>query len=363
MIDAIGRETIIWCGIILCLSQSAMFSGLNLAFFSLTRLRLEIEAAGGSHAAARVLRMRRDSNFLLTTVLWGNVGVNVLLTLLSNSVLAGVTAFFFSTFLITFMGEILPQAYFSRHALRVGAFLTPVARFYQCLLYPVAKPCAKLLDWWLGPESIQYFKEKSLGHLIRKHLEDSDAEIDYVEGIGAINFLAIDDLLVSQEGEPIDPDSIIPLPTQNGRPLFPPFQRSPDDPFLQLIHKSNKKWVIITDLRNTPLLVMDSDGFLRQALLETHPPNPYAYCHYPIVIKNPAVPLGDVMRHLELHAEHAEDDVIDQDIILVWGAKRQIITGADILGRLLRGITRRVRKPPVRGTLHQASTRGGTASR
>jgi len=355
MIDGIGRETLIWGGIILCLSQSAMFSGLNLAFFSVTRLRLEIEAASGSHAAARVLRMRRDSNFLLTTVLWGNVGVNVLLTLFSSSVLAGVTAFFFSTFIITFCGEILPQAYFSRHALRIGASLAPLFRFYQYLLYPVAKPCAKLLDWWLGPESIQYFKEKSLGHLIRKHLEDATAEIDYVEGIGAINFLAIDDLLVSQEGEPIDPDSIVSLPAQNGRPLFPPFQRSPADPFLQLIHKSNKKWVIITDSRNNPLLVMDSDGFLRHALFEADPPNPYAYCHYPIVIKNPSVPLGDVMRHLELYAEHDEDDVIDQDIVLVWGTKKQIITGADILGRLLRGITRSVRKPSTRRSSHHGS--------
>ena len=34
----------------------------------------------------------------------------------------------------------------------------------------------------------------------------------------------------------------------------------------------------------------------------------------------------------------ARDDVIDLDLILVWGRQRRIITGADILGRLLRGI-------------------------
>jgi hypothetical protein len=33
-----------------------------------------------------------------------------------------------------------------------------------------------------------------------------------------------------------------------------------------------------------------------------------------------------------------EDDVIDDDLILVWGGQRRIITGADLLGRLLRGI-------------------------
>ncbi len=37
-------ETLTWVGIIFCISQSAMFSGLNLAFFSITKLRLEIES-------------------------------------------------------------------------------------------------------------------------------------------------------------------------------------------------------------------------------------------------------------------------------------------------------------------------------
>ena len=36
--------------------------------------------------------------------------------------------------------------------------------------------------------------------------------------------------------------------------------------------------------------------------------------------------------------ERPDDDVIDNDLILVWGSQRRIITGADLLGRLLRGI-------------------------
>jgi metal transporter CNNM len=36
--------------------------------------------------------------------------------------------------------------------------------------------------------------------------------------------------------------------------------------------------------------------------------------------------------------EHPDDDVIDNDLILVWGSQRRIITGSDLLGRLLRGI-------------------------
>jgi metal transporter CNNM len=51
--------------------------------------------------------------------------------------------------------------------------------------------------------------------------------------------------------------------------------------------------------------------------------------------------LGDVIGLMKMKPEHPEDDVIDQDLILVWGSQRRIITGADLLGRLLRGIVTR----------------------
>lgn len=41
-----------------------MFSGLNLALFSLSRLQLEVEVAGGNYAARKVLRLRENPNFV-----------------------------------------------------------------------------------------------------------------------------------------------------------------------------------------------------------------------------------------------------------------------------------------------------------
>ena len=129
-------------GIFFCLTQSAIFSGLTLGLFGLSRLKLEIEVESGNKAALKVLELRKDANLLLTTLLWGNVSINVLLTLFTDSVLAGLWAFFFSSICITLFGEILPQAYFSRNALRMGIILSPVIRFYRFFLYPVSKPSA-----------------------------------------------------------------------------------------------------------------------------------------------------------------------------------------------------------------------------
>jgi hypothetical protein len=178
-----------WAGIFLCLSQSAMLSGLNLACFSVSRLQLEMEAARNNADAVKVLRFRKDSNFLLTTILWGNVGVNTLLALLSGSVLGGIAAFLFSTVFITVFAEIFPQSYFSRNALRMASLLSPVIRFYQVLLYPVAKPTALILDLWLVPEGVHYVREEKLKQYILTSMGVTGSDIGTFEGKGALNFL------------------------------------------------------------------------------------------------------------------------------------------------------------------------------
>jgi metal transporter CNNM len=331
----------IWIGIFFCISQSAIFSGLNLAIFSISRLRLEVDATNGSREAIILLGLRKDSNFTLATVIWGNVAINVLLTLLSGSVLAGIGPFFFSTVVITFFGEIFPQAYFSRNALRIGARLSPLLRVYQMILFPVAKPTAKILDLWLGPEAIMLFRERDFRALITKHVEAADADVGWLEGIGALNFLDLDDIAVRDEGELVDPLSVIVLPTAHEHPVLPNFDRSPRDPFLRQVDASGKKWVIIVDPSGQPCWVLQAHHFLRDALFGEVPFNPDAYLHRPIIVSDMRTRLGDVIGRMRVKPQHSEDDVIDQDLILVWGKQKRIITGADLLGRLLRGIATR----------------------
>lgn len=339
IINSVSPDIWMWIGIVFCLTQSAMFSGLNLAFFSLNRLQLEVKAGDNYTAAAKVLSMRQDSNFLLTTILWGNVGINVLLTLLSDSVLAGFSAFAFSAVFITIFGEITPQAYFSRHALKTASLLSPVLRFYQVLLYPVAKPCALLLDMWLGKEGITYMRERDLRQVIKKHIEADEAEVDAIEGIGALNFLQIDDIPANREGEEVDLNSIIALPTHLDLPVLPNFEATTDDPFLQKVQQSGHKWIVLVNEQQTPLLVLDADGFLRAALFNKATEfSAYEYCHRPIVISDPLQPLGNVIRDLKRNRGVQCDNPIENDIILLWTDKPRIITGADILGRLLKGI-------------------------
>jgi metal transporter CNNM len=327
----------IWFGIAVCIVNSGLFAGLNLAIFSLSPLRLQIEVDGGNADAARVLELRKKSNQVLATVIWGNVSINVLLTLLSDSVLAGFSAFLFSAVVITLLGEIIPQAYFSRNALRVTVLFLPFLEFYCVALYPLAKPTALLLDWWLGIEGITTLGERDIRALIARSAS-SGGDVGPIEAVGARNFLDLDDVPVTDEGEPIHAQSIISMPLADQRCMLPSFGRSPDDPFLRQVDASGKKWVIVTDLDGEPVFVLDSHYFLRDALFNQLESNPGTYWHRPIIVRDMQTKLGEIIGRMTVAPQRPGDDVIHHDIILVWGAQRRIITGSDLLGRLLRDI-------------------------
>jgi hypothetical protein len=329
---------LVWLGILFCISQSAMFSGLNLALLGISRLRLEVEADAGNSKAIKVLALRDDVNFLLTTVLWGNVAINVLLTLLSNSVMTGLIAFLFSTVLITFAGEIVPQAYFSRHALRMGSALAPLLRVYQLLLYPVARPSALVLDYWLGKEGISYFREQDLEAVLLKHIDAEHSGVGKLEATGAINFLKLDDVAVSELGAVIDPQSIVTLPMAYNVPEFPDFECRSDDRFLRQVGRSGKKWVIVVGPDKKPRMALNTTTFLSDALFSGTRPNPLRHCHRPIVVWDASTQLGEVLAGFKVNARDESDDVIVNDLILLWGDEKRVVTGSDILGRLLRDI-------------------------
>ncbi|WP_024326926.1 DUF21 domain-containing protein [Thioalkalivibrio sp. AKL19] len=332
-----------WLGILVCLSQSAILSGLNLGLFSRSKLELEVEAQKGDARAERLLALRGDANFALVTILWGNVGVNVLLALLSGSAMGGVAAFLFSTVVITIFAEILPQSYFSRHALKVAGTLYPLLRFYQVLMYPVARPTAWVLDRWLGGEEIRFFPERDLHHLLDLHMQAHGSEITRVEGRGARNFLELDDILVQHEGEALDPDSVITLEFADSLPVFPAIEPRTDDPFLRRLNRPGRGWMVITDPEGEPRTVIRVAEFTREALFAPERFDPHHHCHHPLVVRDGARRLGGLVPYFKVRPASSGDTVVGDDVILLWtDDQRRILSGTDILGRLLRGVGRPV---------------------
>ncbi len=107
------------------------------------------------------------------------------------------------------------------------------------------------------------------------------------------------------------------------------------------------KWAVITDETDQPRLVLETDRYLREVLSGNSTVDVYRYCHRPIVVTEWEATLDGVLDQFVVEAEHAGDRVVDRDVIVFWtDTSRRIVTGADILGRLLQGIARRATPRP-----------------
>lgn len=150
---------------------SGTFSGLNLGLMSLdpTTLKLVMESGSGRQKtyAKIIYRVRRYGNYLLCTLLLGNVLVNNSLTILLDDVLgSGVYAIVASTIVIVIFGEIVPQAICSRHALTIGAYTIWLTYIFMALTFPLSLPISLVLHFILGKEiGAVYTREELLGLL------------------------------------------------------------------------------------------------------------------------------------------------------------------------------------------------------
>jgi metal transporter CNNM len=107
--------------------------------------------------------------------------------------------------------------------------------------------------------------------------------------------------------------------------------------------------------------VLDADHFLRDALFDRLEGDPARYWHRPIVVRDMRTRLGEVIGHMKVKPERPGDDVIDDDLILVCGEQRRIITGSDLLGRLLRNIATVTPTSPAHERTDKGLKRGAKA--
>ena len=164
--------------VIILVIFSAIFSGLTLGFFSLNKDDLERKSELGDNQAKKVYRIRKNGNLLLCTLLIGNVSVNSAISIFLGSIASGIIAGLIATSLIVIFGEIVPQAFFARHALSLGAKFTWLVKIFIFIFLPISWPVSKLLDKILGQELNTVYSKKELVKLIEKHEDLKESDID-----------------------------------------------------------------------------------------------------------------------------------------------------------------------------------------
>jgi len=170
---------------------SGCFSGLTLGFFSLNVTSLERKIKLGDQRAAKVYPIRKRGNLLLCTLLIGNVAVNSAAAIFLGEIASGLVAGVISTVLIVIFGEILPQAFFSRFALTLGAKTVWLVKTFIFLMYPIAYPLSLILDRLLGEELQTIWSKREIKEIIKHHEDNEASDIDEDEErilLGALSF-------------------------------------------------------------------------------------------------------------------------------------------------------------------------------
>ncbi len=93
---------------------------------------------------------------------------------------------------------------------------------------------------------------------------------------------------------------------------------------------------MITDAEGEPRLVLDSERFMREALFDDADFEPARSLYRPAIVRDVGKLLGQIIPQLEAQPVLAGER--GEDVMLIWGEQRRLITGDDILRRLLSGI-------------------------
>lgn len=144
----IANAIVLGIGAIVLLILSAMASGSEVAFFSLTRTDLEELESRTDIAAKRVLDLLSNRDRLLATILVANNMVNICLVIVVTQlvgeifIFSGVWEFVFNTVVITFLlllfGEIMPKVFSQTNPVKMSILLSSPLKVLRWLLYPLA---------------------------------------------------------------------------------------------------------------------------------------------------------------------------------------------------------------------------------
>ncbi|MEE6485937.1 hypothetical protein FKM82_014459 [Ascaphus truei] len=192
---------VIFIALLLCLS--GMFSGLNLGLMALDPMELRIVQNCGTdkekNYAKRIEPVRRQGNYLLCSLLLGNVLVNTTLTILLDDIAgSGLVAVVVSTIGIVIFGEIVPQAICSRHGLAVGANTIFLTKFFMMMTFPASYPVSKLLDCVLGQEIGTVYNREKLLEMLRVTDPYNDLvkeELNIIQGALELRTKTVEDVM------------------------------------------------------------------------------------------------------------------------------------------------------------------------
>ncbi|MBU6475760.1 MAG: HlyC/CorC family transporter [Alphaproteobacteria bacterium] len=206
-----GNLWIDLAGLFFLLLGGAFFSASETALTAASRARMHALEDGGNARAWRINRLRERKDRMISTLLFGNTIMNILLSSLATVVLMrmfGAAGIAYATIGVTIMvlifAEVLPKTYALLNPERLSLFLVPAVAGFVALFSPITYAVNKLVKGCFGAfgvhpradgdaheeelrGAIQLFKEKmnveggqEQGAMLRSIMDLAEVEVSEI---------------------------------------------------------------------------------------------------------------------------------------------------------------------------------------
>ncbi|XP_052007390.1 metal transporter CNNM1-like [Xyrauchen texanus] len=188
---------------VLLLALSALFSGLVISMLALDPVELRVLQNSGTEKeqkyAHKIESVRKHGNYVLCTLVLCNVLTNTFLVVWMCQIL-GLTpvATAACTFLIFFIGEILPHSVASRHGLAIASKTVWLTKMLMLITFPITYPISKLLDNMLHQEISNFYTREKLLAMLRVTDPYHDLvkeELNIIQGALELRTKTVEDVL------------------------------------------------------------------------------------------------------------------------------------------------------------------------
>ena len=186
----------IYIYLLITMTLSAFFSGIEIAFVSVDKLRFELNRRKGISSHILDIFFKRPNDFISTMLVGNNIALVVygiiMAQIIGDKLLHGLVDSYFlmvliqtviSTFIILVTGEFLPKTIFKINPnLILNIFSIPLLLFY-IILYPISKFASALSSFFLklfgikvGAESTaKAFSKIDLDYFVQSSIENADS--------------------------------------------------------------------------------------------------------------------------------------------------------------------------------------------
>ncbi|XP_023223767.1 metal transporter CNNM4-like [Centruroides sculpturatus] len=350
LIEVQGRILPLWVQIvliILLLLLSGLFSGLNLGLMALDKNELRVIENCGTETEKKYARtispLRKRGNYLLCSLLLGNVLVNSTLTILLDDLTSGIIAVIGSTISIVLFGEIIPQAICSRHGLAIGAQTVLITKFFMIATFPLSFPISKILDFVLGEEIGNVYDRERLMEFIKvtkDYNQLENEEVNIISGaLGLKNKTVADVMTKVEDVFMISHDAILDFETMSeimkqGYTRIPVYESNKNNIVALLFTKDlafidpddNTPLRTVCEFYNHPITYVFEDETLDTMLDEFKKGN----CHMALVRRvnnesdlDPFYEMSGVVTLEDVLEELLQSEIVDETDILTDNRRKQ----------------------------------------